>query len=610
MDRDTDNEYRQRQMRITAKTTSAILTLMLTLLLPALVHAEVKATLDRYQAFEGDQLTLTIETSNRNARQPDLTPLSNDFRILGTRTGTSVRIVNGVRSDKITWRIGLEPLRLGRLQVPSLRVGQEQTRPLDLTVREIPAEIREQQARQLFIETEIEQRDKYYVQQQIPFKVRLLHDGSLVTGELAEPVVANALVERLGDEVRYTTTRHGRPYQVIERRYVILPERSGELQIPAVRFEGKVRSPVALPNMMQQGNSLLNDFFGSSPLRAQGRQVRTGSEPATVEILPRPDGVAGNWLPAEEIRLHDSWTENPPQLRAGEPVTRTITVEARGLTGSQIPVLKPGEPADTRLYPEQPVIDSRTDGNKVFGFSRQSFTYIPDRAGKLRVPSVELAWWNIDRDREELAQLPEWDLNVAPGSGAAARPPAQSAQSGAPDKAASTGAMSESPTPVTETPETSLLERYWWILLLLLVIPLLLLLARKKRSAPRKDVTDKKPAELPAVTEKPQPHFKTAIERLERACRENRSGDAATALLTAAEAAWPGDPPRTLGALATRFDGAAAAQVMLLDRALYAGEESQWNGMELLKAVRDAWKPGRNEKHVDDDILDPLYPQR
>jgi hypothetical protein len=145
---------------------------------------------------------------------------------------------------------------------------------------------------------------------------------------------------------------------------------------------------------------------------------------------------------------------------------------------------------------------------------------------------------------------------------------------------------------------------------LLLVVPVLYLLGRKKRSAPQKDVTEKKPSELPATTEKPRPLLKTAIERLERACRDNRPGDAATALLSAAEATWPGEPPRTLGALAARFDGAAAAQVMLLDRALYAGEESEWNGMELLKAVRDAWKPGRNEKRVDDDFLEPLYPQR
>ena len=596
-------------MRTSVKQAGAILALLL-ILLPVVVHAEVKATLDRYQAYEGDQLTLTIETNDPNAQRPDLTPLSTDFRILGTRTGSSVTIVNGRRSDKITWRIGLEPLKLGRLQVPSLRVGQESTPSLALTVREIPAEVKEQQARQVFIETEVDSRDKYYVQQQIPFKVRLLHDGSLIGGELAEPKIGNALVERLGEEVRYTTTRHGRPYQVIERRYVVLPERSGKLEIPPVRFEGKVNAPVALPDMMQQGNSLLNDFFGSNPFRGQGRQLRIESEPSTLEILPRPGEAAGNWLPAEEITLHDSWTQNPPQLRAGEPVTRTITIEARGLTGSQIPVLEPGQPADTRLYPEQPVIESRTDGNKVFGFSRQSFTYIPDRTGRLRVPPVELAWWNIDKDQQELAQLSEWDLNVAPGSGATARPPAQSAPSGYPDNASSAGADSENRAPLSESPEASLLERYWWILVLLLILPLLYLLARKRSRAPQKEVTRKKPAEAPVSTDAPQPLFKTAIERFERACRENRPTDAATALLSAAEATWPEDPPRTLGALAARFEGKPAEQVMLLDRALYAGEGSEWKGMDLLNAVMDAWQTSGKEKKSNEEFLEPLYPQR
>ena len=557
--------------------------MLLILLLPATVQAEVRAKLDRYQVFEGDRLTLTIETNDRSAPQPDLSPLSTDFRILGTSTGTSMSIVNGVRSDKKTWRIGLEPQRLGRLLVPSLRVGQEQTRPIEVTVRAIPAEIREQQARQLFIETEIDPREKHYVQQQIPFKVRLLHDGSLIGGELAEPAVENALVERLGDEVRYTTTRHGRPYQVIERRYVIMPERSGELTIPPVRFEGKVASLATLPNMMQQGKSLIDDFFGTGRSRGPSRPVRTGSEPVTVEILPRPEDLNGNWLPAEEIKLFDSWTQDPPQLRAGEPVTRTITIEARGLTGSQIPVLEPGEPADTRLYPEQPVIDSRTDGNKVFGYSRQSFTYIPDKAGTLTIPPVELAWWNIDSDRKELARLQEWELKVAPGSGSPARsaaeaPPAVQKDAPPPES------TDEKPGADAESTDESGLQAYWWLLLLLLIAPLFYLLLRRKG---RKDQAAKPDEAVvtPVTVAKPKADFQAATRRFEEACRTNRLRDAASALLSAAEAIWPEETPRTLGSLAARFEGEAARQVMLLDRALYAGEDQQWNGNALSEAV-------------------------
>ncbi|MDX1346270.1 MAG: hypothetical protein R3179_10245, partial [Sedimenticolaceae bacterium] len=83
-----------------------------------------------------------------------------------------------------------------------------------------------------------------------------------------------------------------------------------------------------------------------------------------------------------------------------------------------------------------------------------------------------------------------------------------------------------------------------------------------------------------------------------------------SALLSAAEATWPEDPPRTLGALAGKFEGAAADQVMLLDRALYAGENSKWNGNALSEAVRNAWPDPRHEKSDGEEILDPLYPRR
>ena len=63
-----------------------------------------------------------------------------------------------------------------------------------------------------FIEAEADSKQKNYVQQQIPFRVRLYNDGSLIGGELAEPQVENAVIERLGDEVRYSTTRNGRRY--------------------------------------------------------------------------------------------------------------------------------------------------------------------------------------------------------------------------------------------------------------------------------------------------------------------------------------------------------------------------------------------------------------
>ena len=301
------------------------LAMLASLLFSPVLHAAVQAMLDRYQAYEGDQLTLTIEADTRDPGEPDLAPLSKDFRILGKNASTQVRIVNGQRSDKVSWRIGLEPLRLGKLQIPPIRVGREQTQALEVTVSEVPEEIAALQAQQLFIEAEADSKQKNYVQQQIPFRVRLYNDGSLIGGELAEPQVENAVIERLGDEVRYSTTRNGRRYQVIERRYVISPERSGELRIAPVGFRGEIRIPQSAPGNLP-GGSLMDDFFGNdsffrnTPFRAPGRPVRAQSKPITLEILPVPAGAAAGWLPAEAVKLQDSWTQNPPQLRAISPV--------------------------------------------------------------------------------------------------------------------------------------------------------------------------------------------------------------------------------------------------------------------------------------------------
>ncbi|MEJ2310405.1 MAG: BatD family protein [Gammaproteobacteria bacterium] len=591
-----------------------VVAMLASLLFSSTLQAAVQARLDRYQAYEGDQLTLFIEADTLDPGEPDLTPLSKDFRILGKNASTQVRIVNGQRSDKVSWRIGLEPLRLGKLQIPPIRVGQEETRPLEVTVTEIPEEIAAQQAQQLFVEAEADTKEKNYVQQQIPFRVRLLHDGSLIGGELGEPQIEHAVVERLGDEVRYSTMRNGRLYQVIERRYVILPERSGELRIPPVPFKGEVSATQGAPGQ-QPGDSMLGNtpFFRNTPFRGPGRPVRARSKPLTLEILPRPAGAAAKWLPAEQVSLRDSWTQNPPQLRAGEPVTRTITIEARGLTGSQIPVLEPERPAETRVYSEQPAIDSRTDGNKVFGFSRQSFTYLPNRAGKLTIPPIELEWWNTETDSAETARLPQWDLTVAPGAaGAGSAPPRAAAQGpdataseSAPDSAA--GSREE---PQGTESEPGLKSQWWW-LLLLLVIPLLLVLFRRTRSPSSARQRHEKPTSGAQHTPaRPRPDLETALARLEQACGAGDAKAAASALLEAGEASWPDDPPRNLGTLAGRLGGDAGEQVSELDRVLYGSEAQQWNGAALWKAVRDAWKAPGETRNGKEELLEPLYPSR
>ena len=189
-------------------------------------------------------------------------------------------------------------------------------------------------------------------------------------------------------------------------------------------------------NRLLRGTPFANDpFFKGSfgagmAFGATAQPVTVRSQEIALDVQPLPPAVHGNWLPAEQVTLHDSWDDNPPQFKVGEPVTRTITIDAKGLAASQIPPLSFAQPANARLYPEAPGNQSRTDGNVIYGISKQSVTYIPNAPGTLDIPPVELAWWNTRSNAQSRAALPAREFKVAPGAAARAveRSPAGACQ--------------------------------------------------------------------------------------------------------------------------------------------------------------------------------------
>ncbi len=581
--------------------------------------AAVRAQLERNSVEEGDTLTLTIESEGaQSGEQPDVTPLDKDFKVLGTSSSSETTIVNGSRSDRTRWQVRLQPRHTGTIDIPPINVGSERTIPLELKVTQAPPQASNRAAGHVFLETEAGPAGKaIYVQQQVPYTVRLYYDETIQTGDLSAPDPANAIVEQLGDEKRYTSMHDGREYSVIERRYAIAPEKSGALQIPPATFRGS--AIVAQPRQSDSdpADDLMKRFLRDSPFANDpffkgnlGAGMEFGEEePVTargqeiaLDVQPRPAAAQGNWLPAEQITLHDDWQDNPPRFKVGEPVTRTITIEAKGLTASQIPPLSLARPSNARLYPEASDNQSRTDGNAVFGISKQSVTYIPTAQGTLDIPSVELAWWNTRGNTQDRAVLPAREFKVAPA--------AVEAQSNAtPPTPAGGGARAR----VLTTPMTSdHLRRYasltermqnswpWFIggLALLTIILATVIMQRSRRPVP--SVMQRN------ATSATVPNRRSAMRALRRACFANDGRAAEQALLDLARAEWPEDPPRGLSALAARLD-AGGVEIVSLDRSLYGTHGSRWQGAALWHVLHRGLQPKCSRTWRRDDGLEVLY---
>jgi hypothetical protein len=562
--------------------------------------AEVRASLSRSVIQEGDTVTLNILASgDADGGDPDLGVLQDSFDVLGTGSSHQTSIVNGKISSSRQWQVELMPRHKGEITVPAITVGNQSTSALTLTVSEQPQAVIAEAGEPVFIKTQLlPSNDPVYVQQQLRYTLQLFYRERLYDGSFDGPHIDNALIERLGDDVQYQTTVNGNQYQVIERRYAIFPEQSGALEIPAVTFTGRLagQSRQRMPSMHM--DEMMERFFGSSSMTSPGKRVRLRGESYRVEVQPRPADFSGrDWLPGEELVLTDSWAAGPPEFRVGEPVTRTITLEAKGLESSHLPDITLPENSSMRLYPESPVHENRTDGEWVFGSVQRTFAYVPTVAGLQSIPAVTLDWWNTATGKQQQAELPAWTVNVEPGAGVinAQSPPSVDLPGERSDDSLRSAALVE-PVPDAAHSRQLAVTPYWPWLLAATIILAGTLLGWRRRGTTRKAAD-------------PAPARRTQRTAVRRACESNDMSAAARALLEWAAVEWPDDPPRSLGALAARLVQ-GREEVEALEQALYGAGGNAWQGSALWRVFdKGLLKQTRSSGTARTEPgLSPLYP--
>jgi len=599
---------------------------------PALCQAAVQSELDRTTVAVNEPLTLSIlSDAPQSGAQPDLAPLRKDFSLLGSEASSETSIVNGARSDRMRWIIRLMPLHTGNIEIPAIAVGADRTATIDVTVTPPSKAAQAESSTHAFLEVETVPAGKSaFVQESIPYTVRLFLDGSVQGGELRPPEAPDAAIEQVGKDQRYTTSRHGRDYTVIERRYVISPEKSGTLKISPASFQGTALVPVAATSESGQDDDpaddlmarmLRNSPFANDPMFRNGLMANLGApqqtrplaaraRELTLDVKPRPAAARGDFLPAQALTLKDSWQDAAPQMRVGEPVTRVITVEAKGIAASQIPTLAPVAPTNVRLYPESVDNQTKIDGSSIDAVSKQTVTYIPSADGRLEIPALEVTWWDTDADKQRTATLPAMHFQVAPGAGGVATAQASPRTAGGSSPAASSDSARSGVDAAPIAAAWRDLQAHWrWLASGVAAIVLVLVAAtigrRSTAKATQRAPTSKVQPE--STTPAPQqPGKRIPMRALRQACADGDRHAAAKSLLDLGRAEWPDDPPRGLAALAARVR-AGSAEILALDRSLYGSDGAPWSGEALRKAVGDGLRPSSPASAPEASGIESLY---
>ena len=168
------------------------------------VLAQVKASLNQKSYYQGDIITLKIETDKNQKAEPDLSVLDKDFEIKGSSASSQINILNGTRKYRKIWNIELEARVTGKFNIPEITVGNEKTDTVEISVVELPPEIAAQTSKHIFIESEVNlgssSDNEIYVQQQIPYTIKFFYDAAMQTGEVVLPKIENANIRALGNE--------------------------------------------------------------------------------------------------------------------------------------------------------------------------------------------------------------------------------------------------------------------------------------------------------------------------------------------------------------------------------------------------------------------------
>lgn len=373
-------------------------------LMPA-AAAQTRAWLDRDRIGAGETVTLNVETTQPGNPTPDFAPLQRDFVVSGNTSRREFQMRNGTATMRSLYGVALRPRRDGVLTVPALVVGNARTAPLTLVVAgaaATPAPARS--GDNVFIESEADDASPY-VQQAVGWVVRLYSAVPLVSGQLDQPPPEGAALQRVGEDAQYTRDVGGRRYMVVERRYLLVPERSGTLTLPGASFEGRGTG------------GFFDDLFGD-----RGGALQAQARPRFLQVQAPPANAPQPWLPLHTLELR--YRAVPKSLRAGAATDLMVEAIADGATAAQMPELQLSSVEGAQVFADPVQADEGLAGGRPRVKLVRRFSLVPTAAGEVRVPSVKVTWWDVGTDSARIASLPPLRLTAAPaqGTGAASAP--------------------------------------------------------------------------------------------------------------------------------------------------------------------------------------------
>ena len=395
---------------------------------------KARAYLNSPQVGTGQQFVLNVEISG--AQQADADPVlpeMDDFAdFLGAGTSTSVQIVGGRTTMAITYQYRFRALTEGDFEIGPVNIvaggNTLRTEPLVLTIADQPQPasdpVREGGAvgpGDIFVTTDLSA-TRVFENEPVTVSYRIFTRVPIQSYTTTIPQATGFWAEELEQPVSPQASqviRDGSEYLTATiRRVVLFPTGPGVRMLEPIGIEAQVR---------MRDRQSFDPFAGALDLPGIfDRQIPVGvvSEPVTIEVVPlptegRPESFAGH-----VGRLGMSASLSSDSVAANEAVM--LRIEYSG-TGNLRTLAPPAIdfPVEFEVFPPESRDRIAPGGGSLTGSRTFEYVLIPRAPGDLKIPPVEISWFDPVAERYETARSGPLAITVtgdpamAEGTGAA-----------------------------------------------------------------------------------------------------------------------------------------------------------------------------------------------
>ena len=368
------------------------------------------------------QVTFELNDRGRRFRAPDF---GNDFSVYsGPNQSTSMTYVNGRMSAKMSFSYILKPQKKGKLIIEpaSIEVNGERisSNPLEITVTDAPqkqpqasSQSKKQSGGQqkkstsgsdnIYLKVEFSKNNVYKGEQ-------FLATYKLFTRYGVRGVDRQKLPDLSGfysSEVEFDQGRpvrkvvNGKQYDVYTlKKYILFPQRSGELQLDPIEFDLTVQVREDEP---------VQTFFGPRYKRVD-KKMTLKSRPATITVkpLPKPE-PAGFTGAVGSFEYNASVDRNTAETDDG--ITLTYKISGKGNL-SLIDHPAHTLPVEFEVYDPKINTSKSKKATTLSGSKTWEYLMIPRNPGNYSIEIPEFSYFDPQKETYVTRNIPDIELNI------------------------------------------------------------------------------------------------------------------------------------------------------------------------------------------------------